>query len=107
MLVCERLVNTFNHRALARPLTSPLLSPLSADRNELEAAQKFLEQAAIENLVSMEGEQLELRLLQERSGQGPRTAGSRRLFLLPPPLPPSALAHTLHICVTVKASIGS
>lgn len=34
-----------------RPLTPRLLSP--TDRNELEAAQKFLEQAAIENLVSM------------------------------------------------------
>lgn len=31
----------------------PPLPALSADRNELEAAQKFLEQAAIENLVSM------------------------------------------------------
>lgn len=28
-------------------------SHLSSDRNELEAAQKFLEQAAVENLVSI------------------------------------------------------
>lgn len=38
---------TLNHPL---PLSPP---SLSADRNELEAAQKFLEQAAIENLVSI------------------------------------------------------
>lgn len=34
-------------------LGNPSPPPLPADRNELEAAQKFLEQAAIENLVSV------------------------------------------------------
>lgn len=36
---------------MANPSPPP---PPPADRNELEAAQKFLEQAAIENLVSVQ-----------------------------------------------------
>lgn len=38
-------------QAAPAPASNPAALP--TDRNELEAAQKFLEQAAIENLVSM------------------------------------------------------
>lgn len=87
--MCERLLNTFNHRVLARPLTSPLLSSLSADRNELEAAQKFLEQAAIENLVSMEGE-----AVGAQAAAGEERTGAEDCWI-PPAFPPSSSPSSL------------
>lgn len=49
--------------------------PFPADRNELEAAQKFLEQAAIENLVSV----LLLGAVVRKLAEPPRRASSSLL----------------------------